>query len=213
VLANIASSSEKSHDVSSPFSPTSSFDLVEPFVNVSIFSLKPILENLERKQKKREWELNHVFQEMWDPKLSWAKPIIGCVGKLMMVQCKVCNEIKGQEKLLVPKLNNLQKCAGRQKCKVPCPRCVVGQYFMSIDSKHAKNKWLWASKGRNTIVKMVCVGGTAIHNKCKFIQFVVIFWILKLGRPFIDFEEMKELFEFFKVKSTPHKHWSNSINW
>jgi hypothetical protein len=59
---------------------------------------------------------------------------------------------------------------------------------------------------------MVCVGGVVIDNKCKFIQFVVIFWILKLGWPFIDFEKMKELFEFSKVKNTPYKHWFNSTN-
>ncbi len=59
---------------------------------------------------------------------------------------------------------------------------------------------------------MVCVGGVAIDNKCKFIQFVVI-WILKLGRPFIDLEEMKGVFESFRVKNTCCKHWSNSTNW
>ncbi len=31
----------------------------------------------------------------------------------MMVWCKVCNEIEGKEKLLVPKFNNLQKHVGR----------------------------------------------------------------------------------------------------
>lgn len=60
---------------------------------------------------------------------------------------------------------------------------------------------------------MVCVGGAVIDNKCKCTQFVVIFWILKLGQPFIDFEKMKELFEFSKVKNTPCKYWSNSTNW
>jgi hypothetical protein len=84
---------------------------------------------------------------MWAPKLLWAEAIIGCDGKLMMVQWKVCNEIRGQEKLLVPKFNNLQKHARRQKCKVPCLKCAKGKYFMLIDNKHAKNKWLWVSKG------------------------------------------------------------------
>ncbi len=51
----------------------------------------------------------------------------------------------------------------------------MGQYFMSIDNKHAKNEWLWVSRGQNIIAKMVCVGGAAIDNKCKFTQFVVFF--------------------------------------
>ncbi len=75
----------------------------------------------------------------------------------------------------MPKLDNLQKHARRKNFKVPHLGCVVGQYFMSIDSKHGKNKWLWASRGQNTIAKMVCVGGVVIDNKCKFIQLVVIF--------------------------------------
>jgi hypothetical protein len=65
----------------------------------------------------------------------------------MIVQCKVCSEIKGKEKLLVLKFDSFQKHVGRQKCKVACIKCVVGQYFMLIDNQHAKNKWLWANKG------------------------------------------------------------------
>jgi len=57
----------------------------------------------------------------------------------------------------------------------------VGQYLMSIDNKHAKNKWLWVSRGQNIVAKMVCVRGVTMDNKCKFTQFVVIFRILKLG--------------------------------
>jgi hypothetical protein len=46
---------------------------------------------------------------------------------------------------------------------------------MSINNQHAKNEWLWANKGWNTIVEMVCVGKIAMDNKCKIIQFVAIF--------------------------------------
>jgi hypothetical protein len=43
-------------------------------------------------------------------------------------------------------------------------------------------------------------------EKRKFIQFVAIFWLLKQGRPMTNFEAMKLLFEFLKVKHTPKKH-------
>jgi hypothetical protein len=43
-----------------------------------------------------------------------------------------------KKKLLVPKFDNLQKHARRQKCKVPCLKCAKGKYFMLIDNKHAK---------------------------------------------------------------------------
>ncbi len=46
-------------------------------------------------------------------KLPWAKNVVGCDGKLNMIYYKVCNEIDGREKLLVPKFNNLLKHARR----------------------------------------------------------------------------------------------------
>jgi hypothetical protein len=91
---------------------------------------------------------------MWVMKLPWAKIVIGCDEKLIMVHCKMCNDIKGREKLLVPKFDNLQKQVCRRKCKFPHLGCVMGQYFMSIESQHVKNEHLWASKGWSTIVKL-----------------------------------------------------------
>jgi hypothetical protein len=66
---------------------------------------------------------------------------------------------------------------------------------MSINSQHAKNEWLWTNKGQNIVAKMVASYSEVSEKKHKFIQFVAIFWLLKLGRPLIDFENMKELFD------------------
>jgi hypothetical protein len=61
----------------------------------------------QKKCKKREWELNWVFQEVWATKLLWVEATVECDGKLNMVHCKICNELNGREKLLVPKFENL----------------------------------------------------------------------------------------------------------
>jgi hypothetical protein len=45
----------------------------------------------------------------------------------------------------------------------------------------------------------------AIEKKCKFIQFVAIFWFLKLGQPFG--ESVKQLFDILKVKN----HFSQTL--
>jgi hypothetical protein len=37
--------------------------------------------------------------------------------------------------------------------------------------------------------------------------------LLKNGRPMIDFESLKELFEFLKFANAPKKHWTNSSGW
>ncbi len=92
-----------------------------------------------------------------------------CDGNLTMVCCKVCSEIERQEKLLGPKFDSLQKHACRQKCKVTCPKCVVGQYFMSTVKQHAKNECLWVNKGWSTIVNLVCARGVDVDMKHKFI--------------------------------------------
>ncbi len=84
--------------------------------------------------KKKEWELNQFFKEIWTAKLPWAIGIMGCDGKHSMVCCKICNEIDEREKLMVPKFDGLQKHVGWPKCKVTCLGCAMGQYFMSVDS-------------------------------------------------------------------------------
>ncbi len=78
------------------------------------------------KCRKKKWEFNYVFQEMWVAKLSWVEAMVWCDRKLIMVRCKMCSEIEGREKNLVPKFDSVQKHAGRQKCKVARPICVVG---------------------------------------------------------------------------------------
>ncbi len=42
-------------------------------------------------------------------KLPWAKVVVGCISKLNMGCCKICNEIDEREKLLVLKFDNLEK--------------------------------------------------------------------------------------------------------
>jgi hypothetical protein len=51
-----------------PLSPLSSFDPIE-----SSLDLKVEPKNLEKKHRKREWELNQVFQEIWVMNLPWVE--------------------------------------------------------------------------------------------------------------------------------------------
>jgi hypothetical protein len=67
--------------------------------------------------------------------------------------------------------------------------------------------------GQNIIAEMVVGFSETNEKKCKFIQFVAIFWFLKLGRPLTNFESMKKLFDILKVKNIPCKHWFDSTGW
>jgi hypothetical protein len=44
-------------------------------------------------------------------------------------------------------------------------------------------------------------------------QFVAIFHVLTHGCPMIDYEDLKDLFQLFKVKSVSRKHWSDTSRW
>jgi hypothetical protein len=58
---------------------------------------------------------------------------------------------------------------------------------------------------RTPLLKMVVVFNEIVEKKCKFIQFVAIFWFLKLGQSLENFENMKQLLNILKVKNTLSK--------
>ncbi len=58
-----------------------------------------------KKQKKKEWEINQVFQHEWLALLLWAEAIMGPNGKTSQVSCRVYTELENCEKLLVPKFD------------------------------------------------------------------------------------------------------------
>ncbi len=55
--------------------------------------------------------------------------------------------------------------------------------------------------------------GDPIENKRKFVQFIVIFHLLKQGHLVMDFKGCKEFFNFLKVSNNPRKHWIDTTSW
>jgi hypothetical protein len=51
------------------------------------------------------------------------------------------------------------------------------------------------------------------EDKKKLVQFTSIFSLLSKGKPMIDYEDFKPLFEFLKLRSIPKKHWTNGVGW
>jgi hypothetical protein len=77
------------------------------------------------RKRKKSYELNRHFQDSWAVKLQWAKAVMGADGRIIQVRCKICSDIEGREKLLVPKIDSLYKHAGRKKALVDMGRCAV----------------------------------------------------------------------------------------
>ncbi len=57
------------------------------------------------------------------------------------------------------------------------------------------------------------LNGGRVEFFLKYNQFLAIFHLLKNGRPMIDSESLKELFEFLKFVNAPKKHWTDSSEW
>jgi hypothetical protein len=56
-----------------------------------------------------------------------------------MVPCKICFLVEGKDKFLNPKLDGMQMHVGKKKALVPCPRLLVGDYYINNDSQHQRN--------------------------------------------------------------------------
>ncbi len=48
--------------------------------------------------------------------------------------------------------------------------------------------------------------GFCWRKEKEYLLFVIIFWLLQQGQPLANFETMKVLFQFLKVKHAPKKH-------
>ncbi len=57
--------------------------------------------------------------------------------------CKICIDVEHKEKLLVQKLDGVHKHNGKKKCKRVKPRQIIGEYYNSFDTQHAKNSHIY----------------------------------------------------------------------
>jgi hypothetical protein len=117
------------------------------------------------------------------------------------------HRLKGESKLLVPKFGNLQKHVEKHKCKCVRPKYNLGQCYMSMKSLHTK--WFFYIKGRDVMANIMAI---VEDRKMKFLQFVTIFLTFE-GWSLVNFEAMKLLFQFLKMKNTMCKHWNNNVRW
>jgi hypothetical protein len=77
-------------------------------------------------------------------------------GKVHKVKCKVCTKIKGKEKLMALKLDNLWKQGGSWKKIMAIPKVYnVSEYYMNKDFIHAKNECLYATTRKDTIINQI----------------------------------------------------------
>lgn len=165
--------------------------------------------------KRVKYEQNHQWQDTWAARLPWAESVVNADGKIRQVHCKICTEVEGKEKLLVPKLEFLWKHCGRRKATNSFGKVESGQYYFLSNNAHVKNEKIYFARlgnsGESVLQQVVC--GTVKERQRKLVQFRVVLWLLMQGRPLSDFEDMRELLQLLSVPEFPKKHWSVPVGW
>jgi hypothetical protein len=65
-----------------------------------VFNTNP----MEKRKRWKNLKFNRVLQDLWVTKTPWEKVVLGANGKVNMVRCHVCLQIKDKERLLVHKI-------------------------------------------------------------------------------------------------------------
>lgn len=86
-----------------------------------------------------------MFQYIWVIKLPWVEVVVNFKRKMTQVRCRIHSKVQKKEKALVPKFDGLQKHASHRKTTFTRSWAVVGQYYISNTSQHAKNEWQYAT--------------------------------------------------------------------
>jgi hypothetical protein len=106
----------------------------------------------KKKPKKTKWEINQIFQHRWAARFVWFELVCVADGKMKMVRCKICSQIEGRKKLLVPKLNSLIKHLSLRKCLVTRLGIVVWEYFLSPSNAHVKNEKVYGTIRKFSVI-------------------------------------------------------------
>jgi hypothetical protein len=126
-------------------------------------------------RKQKAYELNRHFQESWAAKCPWAEVVVGVDRHITQVRCKICTDVEGREKLLVPKIDSLMKHAGRRRAAVDMGKVKRGEYFYLGNNQYVKNERVYFAKGGPIVIMKLMAGGTkerhqdhtdALHVSC-----------------------------------------------
>jgi hypothetical protein len=138
--------------------------------------------------------------------------VVGVDGCITQIRCKICTDVEGREKLLVPKIDSLMKHAGRRRVAVDMGKVKRGEYFYLSNNQHVKNERVYFAKGGPTVITKLLAGGTKERRR-KITQMCYMFHVLQQGRPMADFSAMRELLQNLMVLEIPKKHWNEPLGW
>jgi hypothetical protein len=73
----------------------------------------------------------------------------GCVAQM---RCHICTDIKGRDKLLVPKIDGLWKHVGRRRALANFGNVRKGDFYFLSTNQYVKNEKIHFARGGGTTV-------------------------------------------------------------
>lgn len=135
--------------------------------------------------KKQKTHPKRRFQDMWAAKFPWCEQQVAGAGEFDVVRCKICSKVNGADKILAAKDDNLAKHQGWKKALRDLRNGTKKDtYYWDKNSKHCHAERIYAGMTIDNIATLVANG----IQKRKEIQFVVIFHLLRFGRPMVEYE-------------------------
>jgi hypothetical protein len=109
-------------------------------------------DQLEKSLKRKEYETNKTFKNIFATKLLWVEYVIGSNGKISQVKCIICNQIRRLDKPMALKLDGLYKHYGKKKAQVDTLGQPKNVSYFESNSMHQKNEKQFASQSHTTNV-------------------------------------------------------------
>jgi hypothetical protein len=128
------------------------------------------------------------------------------------VQCKIYLKVEHKDKILATKWNSLQKHVDQKNDDLPMKGVKKGEWYTNNDYKQSRNQASYVSKGREFVLEQVT--NELVGEKCrKLVQFATLFHTLKHGRPMLEYEVHKDLFDFLNLEENPKCIWIDDSGW
>jgi hypothetical protein len=92
------------------------------------------------------------------------------------------------------------------------PGVPKGIFYYAKDCQHAKNELLYVSRSGESVLDRV-MQGMAHEGLKKVIQFVTVFYLVREGKPMLEYESTRGFLQFLQVKNCLQKHWCDNTGW
>jgi hypothetical protein len=130
------------------------------------------------------------------------------------VRCITCSTFERREKILQPKWDTLKKHGGKRKAKINMPMKGIrkGQWYIAHNCKHLINEHRFAARVINKPVTELLQEAKGEWAR-KRVQMATIFYLLQQRRSMLEYESIKELFQFLETPKLALRHWNDSSGW